>query len=154
MITEYDKTKVYKNKIEPLMQKLMLTCNSEGIPMFATFAVRNSQDETEYKSEMLLATTEKQLAVNNIAKCLLKLNTFDTKFPDYILRDLREIGEYVAEMNDTSGEMKEEIRLTYDVMSDMNMIVKNKADIMFKAGVVSKVIDDDLDDFPDVEDPD
>ena len=153
MVTEYDKRELYKKKIEPAVKKIVRECGLDGIPMFATFAVRNTEDETEYASEMVFATTEKSLAVNNISKCLLKLNTFDTKFPDYILTSLRTISEYIAEMNENSSEMSEEIKLTYDILTDMSMIVKNKADLMFKAGVISKAIDDDIDDFPDVSDP-
>lgn len=91
----FDKKAIYKTQIEPIIHELKRVCNLEKMPMFVTVAVKDNGSETEYKNEMVLASSGRHLADNRIASILLKLNGFELDLPDYILKDIKEINEFL-----------------------------------------------------------
>ena len=54
----FNKKDVYTDKIEPLINQLKKACNLEKMPMFITVAVQNGPKGTEYKSDMILSSSE------------------------------------------------------------------------------------------------
>lgn len=52
---EFDKSKEFKEELEAAIIKLKQMCYDRKIPMFATFAIKNQNGHTEYRSEMISA---------------------------------------------------------------------------------------------------
>ena len=78
----YDKTKEYTKYVKPIVSELKKECGLNNIPFLFTAAIKNSESETVYKNEMLLAQTHVSLTDKRIARMLLRMNGFDTKLPD------------------------------------------------------------------------
>lgn len=83
---EYNKTKEFKENVEPILKQLLEQCSIHGIPFFATFAVENRKDETKYISEMHSAVTNDiPLANDMIVKMANVLNGFDVVLNDNVI---------------------------------------------------------------------
>lgn len=54
MVTEYDKTSVYKKQIVPLIEDIVKVCTKEKIPMFISLAPKSTTDETTYYNDGVL----------------------------------------------------------------------------------------------------
>lgn len=51
-ITVYNKQKVYHEKIEAMVKALIIECMKEKIPIVICSAVANTEEKTEYKTEI------------------------------------------------------------------------------------------------------
>ena len=80
----YDKTKEYTKYVKPIVSELKKECGLNNIPFLFTAAIKNSESETVYKNEMLLAQTHVSLTDKRIARMLLRMNGFDTKLPESV----------------------------------------------------------------------
>ncbi len=82
-ITPFDKRRVYKTKIAPIVDALRRACTENGVPMFFTAAVENKEDgTTAYETEMISAGThEMELGDDRIAKMVNVINGFRVVFP-------------------------------------------------------------------------
>lgn len=76
---DYNKNKIYKEKIKEQVDNLILTCRTEGVPCFISVAVSNKDMETEYISESI---TPNSLGINlhddRISDHINVLNGFKT----------------------------------------------------------------------------
>ncbi len=52
--TVYDKTKLYKSDIEPLVKEIEIKCKLNNIPFVCTFAIKNDAKDTVYKNTGVL----------------------------------------------------------------------------------------------------
>ena len=52
-ITDYDKSKLYKDKIEPAVQQVIALCSAYDIPMFFAACVKNENGESKYQKEVV-----------------------------------------------------------------------------------------------------
>jgi hypothetical protein len=79
-ITKYDKTEIYENEgIVDLMVKLKQKCGKFDIPMIVTFALKNDENGTEYKTEMISAVSSGiNLKEDRFVKFVNVMNGFDT----------------------------------------------------------------------------
>ena len=103
----FNKKDVYTDKIEPLINQLKKACNLEKMPTFITVAVQNGPKGTEYKSDMILSSSDIKLTDNRISSILLKINGFEDKFPAHINKDIQELQEYLDRITiETSGDNK------------------------------------------------
>ena len=116
----YNLIKYYTSNIEPLVKDIRLHCYTARIPMFMTFAVRNTKTETEYFTEMNLASTHKTLENNKISKLLLRLNDFKVKPPKEVRQAIKILEAYID-----SGGTKEE-------KENRRILTDNKIDGMYK----------------------
>ena len=66
-----------------------------NIPFLFTAAIKNSESETVYKNEMLLAQTHVSLTDKRIARMLLRMNGFDTKLPESVTAAMKTLAEYL-----------------------------------------------------------
>ena len=84
----YDKTKEYTKYVKPIVSELKKECGLNNIPFLFTAAIKNSESETVYKNEMLLAQTHVSLTDKRIARMLLRMNGFDTKLPESVTAEI------------------------------------------------------------------
>lgn len=71
----YDATDTYKTRLEPLIKQIRDTCAIEGIPFMLTIAIRNSDTETEYKTDSFLTGSAGiELKEDKFPNLLLALN--------------------------------------------------------------------------------
>lgn len=54
IVTEYDKTSVYKKQIVPLIEDIVKICTKERIPMFISVAPKSTADKTTYNNDGVL----------------------------------------------------------------------------------------------------
>lgn len=129
--TLYDKEQVYKQRLKKLVTDLKLICISEKIPMFITFAVADDGNKTKYIHDMVLSAAGRELSENRIAKILLYLNRFPVSMPDYILKDIAELEDYLGKfraVKESSAE--EDIFLSDSTLSDIALIADRQLDIL------------------------
>lgn len=91
----YDKTKEYTKYVKPIVSELKKECGLNNIPFLFTAAIKNSESETVYKNEMLLAQTHVSLTDKRIARMLLRMNGFDTKLPESVTAAMKTLAEYL-----------------------------------------------------------
>ena len=79
-ITKYDKTEIYETEgIIDLLFKLKQQCGKNGIPMIVTVAIKNDENGTEYKTEMVSAVSSGiNLKEDRFVKFVNVMNGFDT----------------------------------------------------------------------------
>lgn len=86
-LTIYDKEKLFKEEIKPVMQKLVRLCAINKIPCFVTAAVKNNENGTKYISDMNSpVTNEIVLKENQITSMANVLNGFDVVATSHTLR--------------------------------------------------------------------
>ena len=72
------KKDIYESKIKDYVKKIMLMCDEYEIPMFMTFAVENTPNETVYVNEMRSAAACDALLTNDrLVKHALVMNDFE-----------------------------------------------------------------------------
>ena len=49
--TIFDKTDIYNEEIQPILDKLDIVCKANKIPYFFTACVKNDETESEYRNE-------------------------------------------------------------------------------------------------------
>lgn len=79
-LTKYDKTEIYETEgIIDLLFKLKQQCGKNGIPMIVTVAIKNDENGTEYKTEMVSAVSSGiNLKEDRFVKFVNVMNGFDT----------------------------------------------------------------------------
>ena len=97
----YNKEKVYKAKIQPLIKQIQIICIDEHIPMFFSCAVANDYKDTKYENEMVLAESGIKLKKNKISDCILTLNGAKTSPPRKVLKSISTIQEYLGNLVQT-----------------------------------------------------
>lgn len=70
-ITVFDKEQFYKEEILPLLTEIKKKCNRNRVPFYFSACVKNNEQESIYKNDMLAAYS------NNIF-------LHDDRFPDYV----------------------------------------------------------------------
>ena len=80
--TPYNKKKEYQTEIAPVIMELKELCSKHGIPMFFAAAYKNTEKETYYIYEMLMAASNRKLADNQIHALLLSINGFQIDYPE------------------------------------------------------------------------
>lgn len=104
-ITKYDKTEVYKKEIAPIISDLKVACTFAGLPMFVTVAIKNDDKTgTTYESSIVQASTGYKMADPCINTILMHMNGFPVDYPDYIKEDIRELRDYLDEIEKTMNE--------------------------------------------------
>ena len=126
----YNKKDVYEEQIVPLLSQIKTICNAEKMPMFISVAVVNSEKETVYANDAVLASTGVRLSDNRIADVLLSLNGLVVDYPEYIKTNLRELEEFIERTNAKSKEVLEsgidcveDVELTEDKLVDFQKIL-------------------------------
>lgn len=77
--TIYDKTAEYNSEISEKVKELQKLCTMYAIPYFMSFAVKNSEDKTEYVNEMLSPAAQGiVLHKNNFPNFVNVTNGFST----------------------------------------------------------------------------
>ena len=133
--TVYDKEQVYKQRLKKLVTELKLICISEKIPMFITFAVADDGKTTKYIHDMVLSAADRELSENRIAKILLYLNHFPAALPNYILKDISELEDYLGKLRDSKeGSTEDGICLSESTLSEIVLIAN---------GLLSVIADND-----------
>lgn len=138
----YEKQKVFKEQIAPLIQQMKSICNLERMPMFISVAVENQPDKTIYCNDAVLASTGIRLEDNRIADIMLSLNGLETDYPDYIKKDLRELEEY---MQRTCRFTREKVLEELDILDDMELVTDHFPDFcQIASGEKKAVLTDEM----------
>ncbi len=102
--TEYNKEKLYEQKVLPLIEEIKKICVVENLPIFFSCAVKNEDKKTTYKQEgILTGSTGVELYQDRFTKFLLvdKLNLVPAAqlatFDDSVLE--KEAMDYINEAN-------------------------------------------------------
>lgn len=75
--TVFDKTEVYNNQIMPLVVQIKQICQRERMPFFISTCIKNSDEGSEYKSDMTGSASNKiQLKQDHIVDYVKVLNGF------------------------------------------------------------------------------
>lgn len=75
----FDKTEEYNEEILDLVTKLRIACNRNKIPMFVSICVKNDENGTLYKNEMVgAASSGIKLNDDKLVKFVNVLNGFET----------------------------------------------------------------------------
>ena len=127
-ITKYDKTEVYKKEIAPIISDLKVACTFAGLPLFVTVAIKNDDKTgTTYESNIVQASTGYKMADPCINTILMHMNGFPVDYPDYIKEDIRELRDYLDEIEKTMNEGDAiDIDLKENRLTEMNEIVAGK----------------------------
>lgn len=97
-MTTFDKTKSYKEHIQPIVEQLKMRCEAHDIPMFVTCCVKSTEEETKYIREGVCTGSKKyQLADDQIEKHLLVANGFKVSPPGFCEELPDNFLEYIAE---------------------------------------------------------
>ena len=84
-ITEFNKEKIYKSKVEPLVDELRQICNQENLPMFLAVCTANSQSGTTYHKEAVTSTTHGVALKEDLIPKFINITLgFETIFPSEI----------------------------------------------------------------------
>lgn len=84
--TTYDKTEIFEEKVLPHIKEAMKECSLHQIPAFVSFATKNSEDGTEYYSDMVSPISEEiYLKEERITGMADVLNGFDVVEKDKII---------------------------------------------------------------------
>lgn len=78
-LTCFDKTDVYKDEIQDLVAKLIIACNRNKVPVFVSVCVKNDENGTTYKNEMVsAASSDIHLKDDMLVRFVNVLNGFIT----------------------------------------------------------------------------
>lgn len=81
-ITEFDKTKEFENKIEPMIRELIKTCKFYEVPLFVTACTKSEKEKTSYRNfHVSTAINNQNLTDDQIRKHILIANGFDAIQP-------------------------------------------------------------------------
>lgn len=102
--TNYDKEEIYKKEIAPKISDLKVACTFAGLPMFVTVAIKNDETGTVYQSSIVQSSTGYRMANPCIDAILMHMNGLPADYPDYIKEDIRELQDYLNEIEQTIDE--------------------------------------------------
>lgn len=75
----FDKTEEYESEIIDLVTQLRIACNRNKIPMFVSICIKNDENGTKYKNEMVgAASSGIKLNDDKLIKYVNVLNGFET----------------------------------------------------------------------------
>lgn len=78
-ISRFDKTHEYESEVIDLVTQLRIVCNRNKIPMFVSVCIKNDENGTKYKSEMVgAASSGITLTDDKLIGFVNVLNGFDT----------------------------------------------------------------------------
>lgn len=80
-IKEFNKTEIYKEKIEPIVQQLVGLCSAYDIPMFLAACVKDNGKTSEYKKEMVSTASHDIELANDIFPDLVAVTLGFTTIP-------------------------------------------------------------------------
>ena len=87
--TVYDRKQLFLEECKPLLEQITKTCEMYQIPYYATFAVKNGAEGTEYVTDAyLLGTADIRLKDDRLARHLLVQHGFnvETEKRDIVLQ--------------------------------------------------------------------
>lgn len=142
-----------KNEIMELTSKLKAACNRARIPMFLCIAIQNTETETEYINDCVLASTELSNKGSRISKLLLACNGAETKIPAGVQENIRELTEYLdrlerKEINDSVANVKlcDDRIVNYLAIGDGLLEIEPPQNVM-NGGISFNEDLEDLDDY-------
>ena len=149
----YDADAEYRKNIASYVAELKAACTRAKIPMYVCLAVKNTEKETTYVNDCVLASLEQPIKGNRIAKLLLACKGADTNYPEYIKKDIQELTEYLDHLNrkgildDSLG-----IKLTEDKIPDYlaigeGLVTASPPQVLLNNGLPFNEDFDDLEDF-------
>lgn len=141
----FDKKKEYEEEIKPLINQVMIKCMSYNIPMYATFAVTNSDAGTVYQSHLYHSTVGTELKEDLFNTLLLSINGFEDDLPEDIKTHIRSIQQYLEqqEMNVTAEKMKKKVELKEDKIAVAEKVVRERRKTKLNTSKKTKKKDDD-----------
>jgi len=79
----FNKEKEYEEKVLPILNELKKVCSAERIPMFASFAVKNTAKNTEYKSSVAVTVNDDIILTKDYIREYINIqNGFKTIYED------------------------------------------------------------------------
>lgn len=135
----YDKTKEYTKYVKPIVSELKKECGLNNIPFLFTAAIKNSESETVYKNEMLLAQTHVSLTDKRIARMLLRMNGFDTKLPESVTAAMKTLAEYL-EVN-AAPVSALDMQLQYLQLEDLRRIANGTYKVITTVPSLTDIVD-------------
>lgn len=117
----YDKTRIYKEKIDPIVRSLMTACIAEHMPMFVSVATKNTDEETQYASHVVLGAAPVRLSDNRIRSYILSLRKIgENELPPKVREALEVLENYtesVKAVAESSGVKPVGTRLNDDLIN-------------------------------------
>ena len=81
-ITEFDKTKEFESKIEPIIRELIKMCKFYEVPLFVTACTKSKKEKTSYRNfHVSTAINNQNLTDDQIRKHVLIANGFEAMQP-------------------------------------------------------------------------
>ena len=90
---------IYKKEIAPHVKAIKEVCAINRLPMYFTCAVENNENETIYKSDMILSGTDRDLIENRIGNAVLCSMGFEGTLPADVRGALDVLLEYIRQTN-------------------------------------------------------
>lgn len=85
-ITKYDLDEATREKLDSAMLQILQICQINRLPMFISVAVKNNEEETEYKSYVYSSTSNYvNLTNDQIRKHMLIANNYEAVPPREII---------------------------------------------------------------------
>lgn len=140
----YDKRKIYRSKIAPLIKELKVRCNLECMPMFITVAVANSEEGTKYMNDAIHAGIDVTLKDDRISDVLLLLNGFESDMPEHIKRDLREVEDYADHLKAVKNRDTVDVSLKKDKIAMLDRAVECRDEVKPPDGILERLITDEF----------
>ena len=116
----YDKTSIYNEKLEPIVRSLMAVCIAERMPMFVSVATKNTDEETQYASRVVLGGAPVRLSDNRIRSYILSLKKIgENELPPEVREALAVLEKYtesVKSISEGSGTKPVGVKLKDDLI--------------------------------------
>lgn len=90
---------LYKKEIAPHVKAIKEVCAINRLPMYFTCAVENNENETIYKSDMVLSGTDRDLIENRIGNAVLCAMGFEGSLPAEVRGAIDILLEYIRQTN-------------------------------------------------------
>ena len=93
---KHDKRDIFKKEIEPLIDKVITKATLLDVPMFASFALADDGEKTEYKNYMVSASDAKvKLTDDHMVEHANVFNGFKTTMNKALAMDDKFIEDYM-----------------------------------------------------------
>lgn len=96
-ITPFDKTRIYTEQIEPIIDNLIKMCTIHNVPIFITCCTQNDEEKTTYERHSVPADAHNlNLTNDEIQKHLCLQLGFDTIYRNDVEIEFEEDGQKIT----------------------------------------------------------
>lgn len=86
--TIFDKTEVFDESIAPKIEEIIQICNREHIPIFISACVKNTEESSEYKTDMFASASNNIHLKNDLIPRFVNVTNGFTTIPPTDIIDI------------------------------------------------------------------